>query len=306
MRVQHRHIIYVQGYDPRGLAQYYRMFRTELRKFGRLYQVKTIVTRPRHAGDGEIASWSIETKADGWQTRTAYDFLRFEDFIRRDLAQPVWDTVFQAILIYWRMVFNGTIARFGKANWRFATFVTYPYLVLLAEALCGGAVAWLFAERTGRGWRPRSLQPACGDRAVRGTARHRAEIHGRRGPICSISCRDHIWTWEFAHRRGRSGTSVSTVSPPISARSSARATPRRSCWSATVRARSSATEILARALKLDPDLGRHGPRVVLLTIGANFPIVGFHAAAAGLTRSSARCLRSSRRSTGSTASRARM
>ena len=37
------------------------------------------------------------------------------------------------------------------------------------------------------------------------------------------------------------------------------------------------TEILARALKLDPALGRHGPRVVLLTIGGNLPIVGFHA-----------------------------
>ena len=36
-------------------------------------------------------------------------------------------------------------------------------------------------------------------------------------------------------------------------------------------------EILARALKLDPEIGRHGPRVVLLTIGGNFPIVGFHA-----------------------------
>ena len=39
------------------------------------------------------------------------------------------------------------------------------------------------------------------------------------------------------------------------------------------------TEMLARALKLDPALGRHGPRIVLLTIGGNFPIVGFHAAA---------------------------
>jgi pimeloyl-ACP methyl ester carboxylesterase len=37
-------------------------------------------------------------------------------------------------------------------------------------------------------------------------------------------------------------------------------------------------EILARALKLDPVLGRHGPRIVFLTIGGNFPIVGFHAA----------------------------
>jgi hypothetical protein len=38
-------------------------------------------------------------------------------------------------------------------------------------------------------------------------------------------------------------------------------------------------DILARALELDPDLGRHGPRIVLLTIGGNLPIVGFHAAA---------------------------
>ncbi len=47
------------------------------------------------------------------------------------------------------------------------------------------------------------------------------------------------------------------------------------------------TEILARALQIDPALGRHGPRVVLLTIGGNFPIVGFHKASQRLSRSSA-------------------
>src|SRR3984893_17095453 len=97
VRVQHRHIIYVQGYDPRGLAQYYRMFRTELRKFGRLYQLSAALGRPQSTSDGEIASWTIETEADGWQTRTAYDFLRFEDFIQRALASPIWQTVFQAV-----------------------------------------------------------------------------------------------------------------------------------------------------------------------------------------------------------------
>ena len=93
MRVHNRHIIYVQGYDPRGLAQYYRMFRTELRKFSRLYQLSTTIGRPQSTPDGEIASWSIETSTDGWQTRTTYDFLRFEDFIQRDLASPIWRTV---------------------------------------------------------------------------------------------------------------------------------------------------------------------------------------------------------------------
>ena len=114
MRVQHRHIIYVQGYDPRGLAQYYRMFRTELRKFGRLYQLTATISRPQSVADGEIASWTIETKADDWQTRTDYDFLRFEDFIQRDLAPPIWRMVFHAIWIYWRLIFAGTIGRFCR------------------------------------------------------------------------------------------------------------------------------------------------------------------------------------------------
>jgi hypothetical protein len=35
-------------------------------------------------------------------------------------------------------------------------------------------------------------------------------------------------------------------------------------------------EILARALKLDPNLAKRGARVVFLTLGGNMPIVGFH------------------------------
>ncbi len=111
MRVQHRHIIYIQGYDPRGLAQYYRMFRTELRSFARLYGISANVTRPQSADGGERASWTIETKADDWQTKTDYDFLRFEDFIQKDLAQPIWRIVFHAVWIYWRLI----VARHGLA-----------------------------------------------------------------------------------------------------------------------------------------------------------------------------------------------
>jgi hypothetical protein len=55
VRVTDRHVIYVQGYDPRGLAQYYRMFRTELRKFDALYGVSSTIGRPQHVSEGEIA-----------------------------------------------------------------------------------------------------------------------------------------------------------------------------------------------------------------------------------------------------------
>src|SRR6202051_1367975 len=122
------------------------MFRTELRKFSRLYQITASISRPQSTPDGETASWTIETKAADWQTRTSYDFLRFEDLIQRDLAAPIWHTVFHAVWIYWRLVFSGTIARFWKAHWRFAPFFTSPHLMLLIEALVALGVAFGFEK----------------------------------------------------------------------------------------------------------------------------------------------------------------
>jgi hypothetical protein len=277
LRVQHRHIIYVQGYDPRGLAQYYRMFRTELRKFGRLYELNATISRPQAAEDGETASWTIETKASDWQTHTRYDFLRWEDLIQRDLAEPIWRTVFHGAWIYWRAVFSGTILRFWKAHWRFATFVTYPHFLLLIEALCALGIAVAFAKGLEALGIPDPFSIAAAAAlfvAALGTVLKYTENMTYLLYLLS----DTIWTWEFSHRQR----------PEWDAR-----IDRFAQYLVNVARESHAeeiivvghssgsflgTEIVARALKLDPALGRHGPRVVLLTIGGNFPIVGFHAA----------------------------
>jgi hypothetical protein len=277
VRVQHRHIVYVQGYDPRGLAQYYRMFRTELRKFGRLYQLATTISRPQTAADGESASWTIETKADDWQTRTSYDFLRFEDLIQRDLAAPILGTLLRAIWIYWRLVFRGTIARFWKANWRFATFITYPHLLLLAEALGSLGVALAIAGGLDALGIPRLFGIAAAVIvfvALLGTVLKYTENQTYLLYLLS----DTIWTWQFAHRqRPEWDQRIDRFAQYL-----ARLARESDAEEIVVVGHSSGSflgaEILARALKLDPSLGRHGPRIVLLTIGGNFPIVGFHAA----------------------------
>jgi hypothetical protein len=277
VRVQHRHIIYVQGYDPRGLAQYYRMFRTELRKFGRLYQLTATISPPQRTPDGETASWTIETKADDWQTRTSYDFLRWEDLIQRDLAAPIWRTVLHAMLIYWRLVFGGTIARFWRAHWRFATFITYPHFVLFLEALLSLGIAFGVAKGLQALDIPDPVSIAAAAIVFLATIRTLLKYTENRTYLRYLLS-DTIWTWEFSHRRrpdwderiDRFAQHLVDV-----ARSS-------DAEEIVVVGHSSGSflgaEILARALKLDPALGRHGPRIVLLTIGGNFPIVGFHAA----------------------------
>jgi hypothetical protein len=276
VRVQHRHIIYVQGYDPRGLAQYYRMFRTELRKFGRLYQLGATISRLQTAADGETASWTIETKAGDWQTRTDYDFLRWEDLIQRDLAQPIWRTVLHAMWIYWRLVFNGTIARFWKAHWRFATFISYPHYVLLNEALLSLAVAF----GLGKGLQALGAPGALSIAVAAGTfiALLYAMLkytENRTYALYLLS--DTIWTWEFSHRqRPEWDARIDRF-----ARHLVKVAGSSDAEEIVIVGHSSGSflgvDILARALQIDPDIGRRGPRVVLLTIGGNFPIIGFHA-----------------------------
>jgi len=276
VRVQHRHIIYIQGYDPRGLAQYYRMFRTELRKFARLYDISAATTRPQTAPHAEMASWSIETKAADWHTRTDYDFLRFEDFIQRDLAQPIWRTVFHAVWIYWRLVFSGTAFRFFKANWRFATFITYPHLMLLAEAICAAVVAIAVERGLDALGVPNVFSITAGVAvfiAVLGTVLKYTENQTYLLYLLS----DTIWTWEFSHRqRPEWDQRIDRFAQHL-----VKVAGRTDADEIVLVGHSSGSflgvEILARALKLDPALGRRGPRIVLLTIGGNFPIVGFHA-----------------------------
>jgi len=89
---------------------------------------------------------------------------------------------------------------------------------------------------------------------------------------------DLIWTWEFSHRqRPEWDQRIDHFAQYL-----VNVVRESEAEEIVVIGHSSGsflgTEILARALKLDPALGRHGPRVVLLTIGANFPIVGFLAA----------------------------
>ena len=208
------------------------MFRTELRKFGRLYQLQATISRPKVAADDEIASWTIDTKAEDWQTRTAYDFLRFEDFIQQDLASPIWRTVFSAVWIYWRLVFAGTIARFGKANWRFATFITYPHLMLLLEAACAGSHRLCLREGAECARHSRHFQHRHRDRPVRRPARHRAEIHRERHLRALSLVRHDLDLGVLAPRAPRMGRSASTASRSIWSRRPKAPTPKKSSSSA--------------------------------------------------------------------------
>ena len=257
MRVENRHVIYVQGYDPRGLAQYYRLFRTELRKFDALYGVSSTIGRPQHVSEGEIASWAIDTKARDWQTRTTYDFLRFEDFIQRDMALPIWRIVIHTIWIYLRLIVHGTVFRFMAANWRFLTFITYPHILFWFEVACLALVASLVRRALDALGIPAPFDWLATTALFIAALWALLKTTEKYTYLLYLMC-DTIWTWEFSHgerpewdaRLDRFAQHLCDVARNSEAQEIVLVGHSSGSFLGT--------EILARALELDPALGQHG------------------------------------------------
>jgi len=274
--VRRRHVIYVQGYDPRGLAEYYRLFRSEYRKFCALYGLTGKVGKIVNADDRFSTSWTLDTSGDRWTVHTTYEFLRWEDIIRRDFARPAWWKTLYALGGFLGSIANGVYARIARAHWRFALFMLYPFVILttnlIAAALIGAGLGALAAFLA-----PPLLAWLVGIAAcvlafvviVRRTeplsymlymfddvASTHQFVHGRRPDWeerFELFADDLIQTV-----RGSEADEIVVVG--------------HSSGSFV------AVEVIGRALARDPAFAR-GRHLALLTVGANLPIIGFNPAA---------------------------
>ncbi len=275
MQVKRRHILYVPGYDPRGLAEYYRLFRSEYRKTCALYGLEGKVSRVTEDEDRHAALWTYTTSGPGWTVETTYEFLRWEHIIRKDFARPAWWKILKGYAVFGRSLLNGVWFRLLRAHWRFGIFIAYPYvlmlLYMLGAVLAGGLAAWLIGLAGLPGW----VQGLAGA-GVAGAAYVWVVRKTEPQTYLLYLFDDGISTRQYSlgertdwHERMEifAGYVADTV------RTS-------DADEVIVVGHSSgsflAIEVMDRALKRDPGLGRHGPRVALLTIGANLPIVGFN------------------------------
>lgn len=278
MQVKRRLVIYVQGYDPRGLAEYYRMFRREYRRTCDLYGLSGTIGRAENDPERFVTTWDATTSGDDWQVETRYMFLRWEDIVRKDFTRPTWWKIVHMYRTFLLSVFGGTVPRILKAHWRFGLFVLYPPVLMTIWALLGvltGVVAMKLLAAFGAHTLLADLVGAgVGFAAFVGVLKLTEPQ-----TYLLYLCDDGISAHQFAHRQRpdweeRMESFAGCVAETVGASDADEA---------VVVGHSSgsflAVDVLDRALQHDPGLGQRGPRVRLLTIGANLPIVGFHAGA---------------------------
>jgi hypothetical protein len=278
VKVKRRLVIYVQGYDPRGLAEYYRMFRREYRRTCDLYGLSGTVGRAENDPERFIATWDTLTSGDGWKVETRYMFLRWADIVRQDFSRPAWWKIMHLYRTSTLALLNGVIPRIFRAHWRFGLFTLYPMFLLTAWLLLGLSIGIVLAHYLAEFGTPALAADIAG--AAAGLAAFAGAVRfTERQTYLLYLCDDGISTYQFAHgQRADWEERMETFAGYV-----ADAVGTSDADEAIIVGHSSgsflAVDVVDRAFRRDPDLGRHTPRLRLLTIGANLPIVGFHAGA---------------------------
>lgn len=272
--VGRRHVIYVQGYDPRGLAEYHRLFRTEYRKFCKLYNLDGNIGNRSDTPGRYTTTWPVVTQGRDWRVETTYEFLRWEDIIRRDFQRPAWRVILISVCAITKSFFDGTFARIWRAHWRFGLFLAYPLAVLLGFVLlsaAAGIITAIGAASLGMG----TAAPALLGLIVACVAFAMLVKKTESITYMTYIFQDAASTVQYVHGQRpdweeRLDAFAGYVVEAVRAGAADEI---------LIVGHSSgsflAVDVLARALLRDPKLGSHGVRVTLLTMGANFPIVGF-------------------------------
>ena len=136
-RVGKRLVFYFSGFDPRGPAHYHTLYEAEAKAQAPLNGLNLTVGK-RHRAGKLASAWSI-TAPGG--TETEYEFLRWDDIIRRHWPKNEWQLLKSSVPVYWTFLTANLVPRLLKIAWPAALTISYPIVSLLGPMLIALAVA---------------------------------------------------------------------------------------------------------------------------------------------------------------------
>lgn len=271
--VARRHVFHIGGYDPIVPDTQLSRFRRSLGSFQKTWSVTSRASSEPQCSQVS-ATWQAESSGPNWNTVTSYEMLRWDDLILMDHQRSMPSRLAAGMVTLIDWIVTGTLFRFVLSSWKYAGFFLFPYLwvtaFLLAGAGIGSAVAWLLGLHGAAAW---GLGIVAAGVVFSGLL-HR---YGWKKPINHVFD-DWIFSRQFVYgQRPLMDRRVDEFAAAIVARAQKADVEEivivGHCLGAAL-----AMEAVSRALKLDPDLPRHGPTMCVLTVGATIPKFALHPA----------------------------
>jgi hypothetical protein len=267
--VKKRCFLCVGGYEPINPDWWHQRFVREIERFEKTWNAAAEVSKPVISDEDGLAGWKIETKGPNWRTETDFVLLRWDDFVIADFARSNLERVPRGILAFGDFIFSGAAFRYLHSSVRYFLFFLYP-LILLAGLIAIAAAIPYVLIRTGLPI-PAPLAAIIAVAAFAGSLYWPGRFF-----LFHYLLDDWIFAGELVHR-SRAG-----LDPRIDrfARELVERARDRSYDEVVVSGHSLGgalmMEIVDRALKLDPTLGKNGPVLWLMSTGSSLLKIALH------------------------------
>ncbi|CAN5218073.1 hypothetical protein BH10PSE7_BH10PSE7_04560 [soil metagenome] len=273
-RVRRRHVFYMSGYDPKGAAWYYQTFATEAAKQASVSGYSIAVGARTRSGR-HIARWPVQYDGEDGQTETVYDFLKWDDIMRRHWPRGDFYLIWVMARTYGRGIANKTLYNVLKTSWPSFIAGAFPAVfifLLLLKAIAWGWVAALIVHFAIGGW---GIAGTIAGLLVAGlTLRYGMrwlerffgthwllriyafnQLQARRAVPGLDERLDHFAERIVEAARANDTDEILVIGHSTGAQG--------------------AVTVLARALERDPDLARRGPVVSFITLGGSIPMLAW-------------------------------
>lgn len=279
--IARRHVFHVGGYDPIAVEARYRRFQRELAIFERTWSVTAVASDLVRAPDNSRAWWTVTTQGRSWRVETTYEVLTWDDIILADFARPMGSRLVNWMKAFLDFTLSGTVFKYFWASWSYGLFFFYP----IAQLVLFAGVAFLLGQwLAGQlGFTSSLMAAAIGIPIFLGLFMSL----GRRWRV-NQALDDWIFAHEFVHgRRGDVDARLDSFAAALIARARDASLDEIVVVGHSLGA-SLVADFVERALARDPDVGRRGPQVCILSVGATTPKFTLHPAGHELRRKMAR------------------
>ena len=129
-KVKKREVFYISGYDPRGSRHYYNLYKKESQKQSKINKIKVDVSAKKRT-DKHMHSWNIETFFETYTTKTEYNFLAYDDLIRKNWKYSFFSVCKDSWFYIKTYLFTGVLFRLIKASPPQIIVLLYPIVYCL-------------------------------------------------------------------------------------------------------------------------------------------------------------------------------
>jgi hypothetical protein len=273
--VRKRCFVQLLGYEAAGPDHCHRRFVREMARFQKTWNVESKVSLPA-VSDRFVSSWTIETRGANWRVSTNFYEFRWDDMVAADMAVSAWRRIPLGVAALLEFIFTGTVFKYFALAWRYGLFSLYPLVAL------GGMIGFSILL-------PLAAMRAANlpDFALWGTALGIAVfalLWWIVGP--ALRLRHALDDWCFARDMAHRVRPQLDERLDLFARELVRLVRETDANEIVVHGHSLgvplALAVIARALQFDPQFGRRGKPIHLVSSGSSLLKVALHPRAAWL------------------------